>query len=152
MLSNQKLMRNRLKCLLRGGDAVVDADAGNVDSGIRLLVDAHGVRVGHHGGASGDIGNLPSGFVQDAAAVVGKTLRNSIGPGQVLRSDQIMAALVIRQGQNVKVISTGSGFSVTAEGKAVANATIGQLVQVKMPSGQTITGTARADGSVEISF
>lgn len=102
--------------------------------------------------ASGDIGNLPSGFVQDAAAVVGKTLRNSIGPGQVLRSDQIMAALVIRQGQNVKVISTGSGFSVTAEGKAVANATIGQLVQVKMPSGQTITGTARADGSVEISF
>lgn len=102
--------------------------------------------------ANGDIGNLPSGFVQEASVVVGKTLRNSIGPGQVLRSDQFIAALVIRQGQNVKVTSSGSGFSVTAEGKAVANATVGQLVQVKMASGQTVTGTARADGSVEISF
>ena len=102
--------------------------------------------------ASGDIGNLPSGFVQEASTVVGKTLRNSIGAGQVLRSDQIMAALVIRQGQSVKVVSVGSGFSVTAEGKALGNGTVGQLVQVRMTSGQTVTGTARADGAVEISF
>ena len=79
-------------------------------------------------------------------------MRNSLGAGQPLRSDQLLSPLVIRQGQTVRVISSGSGFSVSAEGKAINNATIGQLVQIRMESGQTVSGTARADGSVEISF
>lgn len=102
--------------------------------------------------ASGDIGNLPTGFIQDMNGAVGKTLRNSLSGGQILRSEQLTAPMVIRQGQTIKVLSVGSGFAVSAEGKAMANAAVGQLVQVRMTSGQTITGTARADGSVEIPF
>ncbi len=102
--------------------------------------------------SNGDIGNLPNGFLQDATMAVGKTLRNSIGAGQILRSEQLLAPLVIRQGQTVKVISAGSGFSVSAEGKALGNASAGQLVQVRMNSGQVISGMARADSSIEITF
>jgi flagella basal body P-ring formation protein FlgA len=102
--------------------------------------------------ASGDIGNLPTGFIQDTNGAVGKTLRNSLSGGQILRSDQLTAPMVIRQGQTVKVLTVGSGFAVSAEGKAMANAALGQLVQVRMTSGQSVTGTARADGSVEIPF
>lgn len=102
--------------------------------------------------ASGDIGNLPSGFIPDIPDAVGKTLRNSLAAGQILRSEQLSAPLVIRQGQNVKVITVGSGFAVSAEGKALGNAAVGQLVQVRMASGQTVSGTARADSSVEIPF
>lgn len=101
---------------------------------------------------SGDISHLPTGVVNEPSAAIGKTLKNSLGAGQVIRIDQLTAPLVIRQGQTVRVISNGQGFSVSAEGKAINNATAGQSAQVRMSSGQTIVGTARADGSVEIDF
>ena len=101
---------------------------------------------------SGDISSLPTGIVTEPGAAIGKTLRNSLGAGQPLRSDQLLAPLVIRQGQSVRVISQGAGFSVSGEGKAINQAAEGQVVQIRMSSGQTVTGIARADGSVEISF
>ncbi len=101
---------------------------------------------------TGDLANLPTGVVTDPQAAVGKTLRNSLGTGQPLRSDQLLAPLLIRQGQTVRVISQGAGFSASAEGRALNNAAEGQLAQVRMNSGQTVSGIVRADGSVEISF
>lgn len=101
---------------------------------------------------SGDVSHLPAGVASDPSGVVGKTLRNSLGAGQTIRFDQLVAPIVIRQGQTVRVISKGSGFSVSAEGKAVNNAALGQPAQIRMNSGQTITGIARADGSVEIEY
>lgn len=101
---------------------------------------------------SGDIFSLPTGIVTNPKNAVGKTLRNSLGAGQVLRSDQLLAPLVIRQGQSVRVISKGTGFAVSGEGKAINNAAEGQVVQIRMNSGQTISGIAQEDGSVEISF
>lgn len=99
---------------------------------------------------SGDISGLPTGIIGSAELAVGKTLRNSLGAGQLLRSDQLISPLIIKQGQTVRVISKGSGFAVSSEGKAINNASEGQLVQVRMNSGQTISGTARPDGTVEI--
>lgn len=101
---------------------------------------------------SGDVSRLPSGVLGDPAQAVGKTLRNSLGAGQPLRKDQLLAPLVIRQGQTVRVVSRGEGFAASAEGKALGNAAQGQLVQVRMNSGQTVSGTAQNDGSVEIIF
>lgn len=100
----------------------------------------------------GDIASLPTGAITDTSPAIGKLLRNSLGAGQVLRSDQLLAPQVIRQGQTVKVISTGSGFSISSEGLAINSASEGQTVQVRMPSGQTVSGLARKDGSVEIAF
>ena len=101
---------------------------------------------------SGDLTKQPTGVITDPQSAIGKTLRNSLGAGQPLRSYQLLAPLVIRQGQSVRVISQGSGFAVSAEGRALNNASEGQLTQVRMNSGQTISGIARADGSVEVSF
>src|SRR5574343_1094769 len=101
---------------------------------------------------TGDLTTLPTGIIGDPQAVIGKTLRNSLAAGQPLRSDQLLAPLVIRQGQTVRVISAGPGFAVSAEGKALNNAAEGQVAQIRMNSGQTVSGIAKADGSVEISF
>jgi len=101
---------------------------------------------------SGDVSHLPAGVVSTPSSVVGKTLRNSLGAGQTIRFDQLVAPIVIRQGQTVRVISKGNGFSVSAEGKAVNNTALGQPALIRMNSGQTITGIARADGSVEIEY
>lgn len=100
----------------------------------------------------GDLATLPSGVVTSPEIAVGKTLRNPLAAGQPLRQEQLQAPLVIRQGQSVKVVSKGQGFSVSAEGKAITNASEGQVVQIRMASGQTVSGIAKADGSVEIAF
>jgi flagella basal body P-ring formation protein FlgA len=95
--------------------------------------------------------SLPTGTVSNINDEMGKVLKNSIGAGQALRENQIQAAFSIKQGQTVKVISKGPGFSVSAEGKAINNASPGQVVQVRMESGQVISATAKADGTIEIS-
>jgi flagella basal body P-ring formation protein FlgA len=58
---------------------------------------------------------------------------------------------VVRQGQTVKTVSRGAGFSVSSEGRALHNAQEGQIVQVRTPSGQTVSGIARSGGIVEMS-
>ena len=123
---------------------------GNYVTTNRALVAGQAIQSGDLTTVSGDVSNLPAGVISDPASASGKTLRNSVGPGQPLRADQLLAPLVIRQGQTVRVTSVGDGFSVSAEGKAVNNAALGQLVQVRMNSGQTISGIAQPDGSVEI--
>jgi len=48
-------------------------------------------------------------------------------------------------------VSTGVGFSVSSEGKALGNALAGQIVQVRTNNGQTVSGIARPGGVVEVS-
>lgn len=101
---------------------------------------------------SGDLSTLPTGVVGAPADAIGKTLRNALAAGQPLRNDQLVAPLVVRQGQSVRVVSRGAGFAVSSEGRALANAAAGQVVQIRMSSGQTVSGVAQADGSVEVAF
>ena len=125
---------------------------GNYVTTSRPLAAGQAITVGDLTVLTGDLSTLPTGVVTDPMGAIGKTVRNSLGAGQPLRNDQLLAPLVIRQGQTVRVISQGTGFAVSAEGKAMNNAAAGQLTQIRMSSGQTVSGIARADGSVEISF
>ena len=125
---------------------------GNYVTTSRALIAGQTIQAGDLATVSGDVSNLPTGVINNPAQAIGKTLRNSLGAGQTLRDDQLLAFLVIKQGQSVRVTSSGAGFSVSAEGKAINSASIGQQVRVKMESGQTVSGTAKADGSVEILF
>lgn len=99
---------------------------------------------------SGDLAALPSGVLTEPSQAVGKTLRNSVGAGQPLRSDMLMAPLIIKQGQAVKLIANGTGFSVSGDGTALGNAAEGQTVQIRTPSGTTISGIARPGSVVEV--
>jgi flagella basal body P-ring formation protein FlgA len=128
------------------------AVTGNYVTTSRALVAGQTIQPGDLSSVSGNVSQLPAGVISDPAAAIGRALRNSIGPGQPLRADQLLTAFVIKQGQSVRVISTGAGFSVSAEGKAINNAGVGEVVRVRMESGQTVSGKARADGIVEIFF
>lgn len=101
---------------------------------------------------SGDLGLLASTTLTDPAQAVGKSVKHGIASGQPLRSDQLIAPWAVQQGQSVKLISKGSGFSVSNEGKALNNAAEGQVAQVRTHSGQTVSGIARSGGKVEISY
>ena len=98
----------------------------------------------------GDLAQLPAGVITSAEAAVGRTITVSLAAGQPVRHDMLRTPLVIQQGQSVRVVSRGKGFSVSADGRAVTNAHDGQVVQVRMPSGQVISGTARPGPLVEV--
>jgi flagella basal body P-ring formation protein FlgA len=99
---------------------------------------------------SGDLTTLPSNVVTEQAQAIGKSLKNGLAAGQPIRNDQLIASWAVQQGQSVKTVAQGAGFSVSSEGKALNNAVEGQVVQVRTPSGQTVSGIARSGGVVEI--
>ena len=100
----------------------------------------------------GDLSDLPAGILTDEQQAVGRTAALPIAAGRPLRADMLRQPLVVQQNQTVKVITRGPGFQVANEGRALANGTEGQIVQVRLPSGQVVSGTARAGGIVEIGF
>ena len=99
-----------------------------------------------------ELTQLPAGVITDPALAVGKTLAASVSSGSLLRNDMLRARLVILQGQTVTVIAQGRGFKISNEGKALNNASVGQLVQIRTQSGQVISATAKSEGIVEIPF
>ncbi len=100
----------------------------------------------------GELTALPPGIATDKAQLVGKTSKLSISAGTPVRVDLVQAKPVILQGQLVKLVSKGNGFSVSAEGKAAGSAAEGQVVAVRTGNGQQISGIARVGGMVEVAF
>mgnify|MGYP000034090061 CR=1 FL=1 len=100
---------------------------------------------------NGDLSTLPTSILTDQTQAIGKTLKNGVAGGQPLRGDLLIAPWAVQQGQNVKTVSHGPGFSVSSDGKALNNAADGQVVQVRTTSGQTVSGIARTGGIVEVS-
>lgn len=100
---------------------------------------------------SGDLTEFPPNIITSPQQALGKTLLMPVATGQPLRNDLLKQPLVLQPGQNVKVISRGPGFQVASEGQALTGATDGQIVRVRMPNGQTLSGVARGGGIVEIS-
>lgn len=97
-----------------------------------------------------DLGQLPGAVVIDPVQALGRIATLSIAPGQPLRQDLLRSPPVIQQGQSVTLRSRGTGFQVSAEGKAVTSAAAGQIAQVRTPSGHTVSGIARLGGMVDI--
>ena len=100
----------------------------------------------------GDLSELPGSILTDTALAVGKIAASSIPAGRPLRADMLKTQTVIRQGQTVKVVSRGPGFAVANEGRALGNAQEGQVTQIRLGSGQVVSGVAKADGTVEVGY
>lgn len=101
---------------------------------------------------NGDLSELPAGVLTDEQQAVGRTSAMPIPAGRPLRADMLRQAVVVQQGQSVKVISQGPGFQVANEGRALNSAVEGQVVQVRLGSGQVISGIARGAGQVVVSY
>jgi flagella basal body P-ring formation protein FlgA len=97
---------------------------------------------------NGELGQ--PGVLTDPAQAIGKTLKFGIGAGQVLRQDMLRAPYVVTQGQTTEVRVHSAGIIIRSSGQALNNGAQGQNVQVRMASGQVVSGTAAADGSVEV--
>lgn len=84
---------------------------------------------------SGDLGELPADVITDPAHAVGFTPIAGVAAGAALRRELLRAPRVIEQGQRIRLLVSGPGFSISSEGKALTHASAGQLVQVKTEGG-----------------
>lgn len=100
----------------------------------------------------GDLAALPNGVVTDMAQAIGRSSTVSLPPGAPLRLDGLKSKPVVQQGQTVRVVSSGAGFKVSAEGRAIGTAGPGQVVQVRMAAGAVVSGIAQPGGLVEVVF
>lgn len=121
-----------------------------------FLVTARGIAPGQVIGPgdlivqTGDLGDLPGGVLTDTTQAIGQIARSTLPAGRTLTGDLLRAPNVVQQGQNVRVVSHGSGFHVSNEGRALGNATAGQVVQVRLANGQVVSGVADTGGVVKI--
>ena len=143
-----------VRCLAEGGwtvyvPAQVSVTANYLVSA-RPLSPGHPLSMNDVVTQSGDLASLPGGVLTDIQQALGKNVRNAISAGQPLRADMLVAPWVVQQGQTVKIISKGPGFSVSSEGRAMNNAADGQIAQARLNNGQTVSGVARAGGTIEI--
>lgn len=107
---------------------------------------------GDYGFMRGELTELPPNMVSDPKQVVGQTVNAAIGAGQPLRADWLRAPVAVQQGQMVKLFARGDGFSIGHDGRALASAQPGQMVQVRTGRGQVISGVARLGGQVEVVY
>lgn len=94
--------------------------------------------------------NLPPGAVTDEKQWLGRSLTAAVAAGAPLRQQWLRSVNVITAGQTVKLVLEGAGFRIDSEGRALGNAAVGQSVQVRVASGQTVSGKAQAGGWVEL--
>lgn len=100
----------------------------------------------------GNLADQPMGTLTNPAEAIGKVAAGAVPAGRPLRGDMLRQPTVIQQGQSVRVISRGAGFEVANEGRAVTNALLGQVAQVRLAGGQVVSGIAKGAGVVEISY
>ena len=100
----------------------------------------------------GDLTTLPAGIATEISQVVGRSANLSLPSGMPLRLDTLRSKPVVLQGQLVRVVSSGPGFRVSTEARAIGNANEGQVVLVRTPGGHQISGVAKAGGLVEVAF
>ncbi|MBI1905600.1 MAG: flagellar basal body P-ring formation protein FlgA [Rhodocyclales bacterium] len=100
----------------------------------------------------GDLTTLPANILTDPTQAIGHHSRYAIAAGKPLRATMLRIPPAVQQGQTVKVVSVGTGFSVTNEGRALNRAGAGESVKVRLKNGQVVTGTAQPGGIVEVRY
>ena len=98
----------------------------------------------------GDLTTMPQAIVTDPSQAVGAVTLSRLAAGLPLRTDLLRGAGAVVIGQSVHVVTSGAGFSISAEGSAMNNAAPGQQVRVKTAGGQIISGVVKDGSTVEI--
>ncbi|WP_310632505.1 flagellar basal body P-ring formation chaperone FlgA [Paraburkholderia sp.] len=98
----------------------------------------------------GDLASLPQTIITDPDQANGAVALMRITQGLPLRSDMLRSASSVVIGQTVKVIAVGTNFTISSEGSVLNNAAPGQMVRVRTPNGQIISGVVKDASTVQI--
>lgn len=98
----------------------------------------------------GDLATVTGSVILDPNHAIGRILNSAVAAGNPIRQEMLRKPLVIKQRQKVKIIFRSGVIEVVNEGSALSNAMEGEPVRVQVSNGQTVSGIARADGSVDV--
>ena len=93
---------------------------------------------------------VPNDAVLAIEDVAGKVLTHALAEDIELRTSMLKQPTIIKQNQTVRVLAEGGDFQAVGEGVAQNDASVGQVVSVRMPGGRTVQGIATADGVVQV--
>ncbi|MEO0318325.1 MAG: flagellar basal body P-ring biosynthesis protein FlgA [Pseudomonadota bacterium] len=99
-----------------------------------------------------DLATLPAGVLTDPAQAQGRTLQMPLAAGMPVSRSHLKSQPVVQQGQPVRLVASGNGFSVSGEGRALTSGAEGDLVQARTASGQQVAGVAQADGVLSVRY
>lgn len=114
----------------------------------KMLLQGQTLRAEDLGSLSSD--TLQSGTLSDPAQAIGKVMKYSLAAGQILRLDMLRSPYTVKQGQSVQLKVVESGFRVSSEGQALANAAEGDTTTARTTSGKIVSGVVKG-GAIEIS-
>jgi flagella basal body P-ring formation protein FlgA len=115
----------------------------NIDTGKPL-------GAGDFAARNGDLTALSRSVVTDAAELEGVVAANRIASGAPLRREMVRGVAVIQQGQTVKVVAAGPGYSVSTEARAMTSAGAGSTVRAKTLDGRLVSGVADEEGQIRL--
>lgn len=80
-----------------------------------------------------------------------QVLNRPVASGAVLQPSMLSAERIVRRGQSVVLIGGSGHFQVRGQGKALADAAIGDALRVEnLGSRRVVQGRVQADGSVQV--
>jgi flagella basal body P-ring formation protein FlgA len=94
----------------------------------------------------------PQGVAREFSQLQQRVPARPLAAGQPIGLALLTDVPAVAQGDPVKLVGRGQGFSITTDGVALAAASIGQPVRVRVESGKIVTGTAREGRIVEVAF
>lgn len=97
----------------------------------------------------GRLDRLPSRVLLDATATLPAIALQDLSPGKVILTSLLRKPWRVRNGDHVRVMLQGPGFSATTAGKALNNAATGEQVRVRTAAGQLIVATVDAQGVLQ---
>ncbi|MGE0350716.1 flagellar basal body P-ring formation chaperone FlgA [Hydrogenophaga sp.] len=83
---------------------------------------------------------------------VGQQTAFALTPGQAIRENMVRPMKAFAAGDQVRVNSSGTGFSISATGKALTQGLVGQSARIRLPGGRVVTGEVQDDQTVEMAL
>ena len=92
------------------------------------------------------------GGITNVSDIIGLEARVNLYAGRVIRTSEVGSPAILERNQLVIMIYNIGSLSISAEGRVLDRAGVGELVRVmNLDSRMTVTGRVRRDGTVEVS-
>lgn len=100
-----------------------------------------------------DRATLGAAYLGSIDQLAGQVLARAVPAGSVIAASALVPARRVKRGQAVTIVGGSAGFQVRAQGKALADASVGQSIRVEnLSSRRVVEGEVNADGTVRIAL
>lgn len=95
--------------------------------------------------------NLRPGYAKVIEQVEGFVTKKTLLPGRTIPVSALREAYVIERGKNVSMVFSNNSMVITAQGVALQNGGLGEVVRARnLDSGVIIMGTVMQDGTLRV--